>query len=48
MITNTWELKVGPMVIGGEVHEVWQLLQSYTRCFDFNLKDLGQLKGQEV
>lgn len=36
------------MVTGGEVQEVGQLLQSYIRCFSFNLKDLGQLKGQET
>lgn len=34
--------------IGGEVHEVHWLLHSYIGCFMFNLKELGQLKGQTI
>jgi len=36
------------MVIGGEAHNMQQLLQDYFHCFAFNLKELGKFKGQEV
>jgi len=48
VIVKTWEPKVGPMAIKGEVLEILWLLQSYIGCFAFSLKDLSQLKGQEV
>ncbi len=45
MTMKTWELDIGPTIIGGEVHGIHWLLHSYIGCFMFNLKELGQLKG---
>jgi hypothetical protein len=45
---ETWESYIGPTVIRDEMKEVRWLLQNYVSCFVFNLKELGQLKGQEV
>jgi len=30
------------------VHEAQQLLHDFIRCFTFSLKELGQLKGQDI
>jgi hypothetical protein len=32
----------------GEVHETRRIIQNFIGCFVFYLKELGQLKGQEV
>jgi hypothetical protein len=45
VIAKTWELKIGPIVIGDEVHEAQQIIQNLIGCFAFSLKKLGQLKG---
>ncbi len=39
---------IGHAVIGDEAQEVRRLLYEYVSCLTFSLKDLGQLKGQEV
>jgi hypothetical protein len=46
--TKTWNLGIGPVITRGEVHEAQKLLQDFTGCFAFNLKELGQLRGQEI
>ncbi len=48
MTAETWDPKIGPTIIGGEVHETRWIIQDFIRCFAFNLKELGQLGGQEV
>ncbi len=30
------------------MHEAQQIIRDFTRCFDFSLKELGQLWGQDV
>jgi hypothetical protein len=45
---KTWDPWINPVVIGGEVHETWQIIWNFIRCFAFSLKELGQLKWQEV
>lgn len=37
-----------PIVIGGKMHKTRWLQHNYIRCFAFNLKTLGQLKGQDI
>ncbi len=48
MTTKTSKLKIGLVVIKGEMLKTQWLLQKYIWCFDFSLKELCQLKGQEV
>jgi hypothetical protein len=48
LTTKTWDSKIGPTIIGGEVHETQWIIQDFIGCFAFNLKELGQLKRQEI
>jgi hypothetical protein len=48
MTTKIWDLRIGTTIIRGEVHEAQWIIQDFIGCFAFNLKELGQLKGQEV
>jgi hypothetical protein len=48
MTTKTRELKIGLIVIRGEMRKTQWLLQKYIWCFGFSLKEPGQLKGEEV
>jgi hypothetical protein len=45
VITKTCNSRIGPIITRGEVHEAQKILQDFTGCFAFNLKELGQLKG---
>jgi capsular polysaccharide biosynthesis protein len=40
--------RIGLIVTEGEVHEAQKILQDFTKCFAFSLKELGQLREQEV
>jgi hypothetical protein len=48
VIVETWDLRIFPTVIRGEVHEAHWIIQDFTKCFAFILKELGQLRGEEV
>jgi hypothetical protein len=46
---DTWEIEnIGLIVIGGEAHKMWWLLQNYVHYFVFNFKELGKLKVQDI
>jgi len=48
VIAETWDLRIFPTFIRGEVHEAHWIIQDFTKCFTFILKELGQLWGEEV
>jgi hypothetical protein len=45
---ETWDPRIGPIITESEVHEIQQTIRDFIGCFLFNLKELGQLKGQKV
>ncbi len=45
---STWEQNIDPMVIRDEMFIAPWSLHDYVGFFAFNLKELGQLKGEEV
>ncbi len=48
VIIETWDPKISLAVTRGEVHETQWIIWNFTRRFAFNLKELAQLRGQEV
>jgi hypothetical protein len=41
VIVETWDLRIGPTIIGDEVHETQRIIRDFTRFFTFSLKELG-------
>jgi hypothetical protein len=48
VIAKTWDLKIGPTIIRGEVHEAQWIMPNFIKYFASSLKELGHLRGQEV
>jgi hypothetical protein len=41
VITKTWDLGIGSIFIGSEVHETQRIIQEFIGLFTFSLKELG-------